>query len=203
MSKSGRPVGKRGKAQVFSNEDQAAIFASVNNGKNAERDSALLSLSFFLGLRVGEMAQINVSSIFDEEYNIRPALILGTDIETKGEKHRVIGLKGKSIRPHLLRYIAFLNKDTPTSPERPLFISQKKARYSSNTLSRHIKNIYTKAGFEDATSHSGRRSLITGLSGKVDINILRQLAGHTSIVTTQKYIDDNPALVSDALAEFT
>ena len=50
MSKVGRPAGKRGKAQVFSNEDQAAIFASINNGKNAERDCALIALSFFLGL---------------------------------------------------------------------------------------------------------------------------------------------------------
>ena len=41
-----------------------------------------------------------------------------------------------------------------------------------------------------ATSHSGRRTLLTELSSKgVGVRVLAEMAGHASIQTTQRYID--------------
>ena len=59
---------------------------------------------------------------------------------------------------------------------------------------------YKSAGFKDASSHSGRRSLITNLAyAGIDLNSIRQIAGHSSIATTQRYIDDNPYKIADIL----
>jgi integrase/recombinase XerD len=58
-------------------------------------------------------------------------------------------------------------------------------------------NIYRTAGFEGASSHSGRRTFITELASKgVSVRVLAELAGHNQLQTTQRYIDVNPQQMS-------
>jgi integrase/recombinase XerD len=53
-------------------------------------------------------------------------------------------------------------------------------------------NIYSSCGIKGASSHSGRRTFITNLASKsVSVRVLAELAGHSSIATTQRYIDVN------------
>lgn len=45
---------------------------------------------------------------------------------------------------------------------------------------------------EGASSHTGRRSMITRLAAKgVGVRVLAELAGHSSIAITQRYVDVN------------
>jgi integrase len=61
-------------------------------------------------------------------------------------------------------------------------------------------NIYFGAGFENASSHSGRRTFITEFASKgVSVRVLAELAGHSRIQTTQRYIDVNPQQMSAAV----
>jgi len=201
----GRPTGKKGKAMVFTEKDQNLIFKVIKGGDlNAERNTAIVGLSFYLGLRVDEIAQLNVSHIYQDGALLK-TLTLTPDM-TKGDKFRTLALENKRLAPKLTAYVEYLKTKTATgelNPNAPLFISQKKVRYSSNTLSRLFKRIYETAGFDNATSHSGRRSLITQLSAKgVELNLLRQVAGHSSVQTTQRYVDDNPKMVADVLNNF-
>ena len=79
------------------------------------------------------------------------------------------------------------------SSNQPLFASQKGGAFSANTMTQLFLNIYRAAGFEGASSHSGRRTFITELASKgVSVRVLAELAGHSSIQTTQRYIDVNP-----------
>jgi integrase/recombinase XerD len=74
----------------------------------------------------------------------------------------------------------------------PLFISQKDTAFSANTMCQLIIHIYQQAQLTGATSHSGRRSFITNLAAKgVSVRVLAELAAHSSISTTQRYIDIN------------
>lgn len=51
-------------------------------------------------------------------------------------------------------------------------------------------NIFTECGIEGASSHSGRRSLLTNLATKgVGMRVLAEIAGHSSIAITQRYVD--------------
>jgi len=82
----------------------------------------------------------------------------------------------------------------------PLFASQKGGAFSANTMTQLFLNIYRAAGFENASSHSGRRTFITELASKgVSVRVLAELAGHSSIQTTQGYIDVNPQQISAAV----
>ncbi|AUJ65140.1 integrase [Aestuarium zhoushanense] len=49
-------------------------------------------------------------------------------------------------------------------------------------------------------SHSGRRTFITKLANSgVNVRVLAALAGHRSIVTTQRYIDVNEVQLARAV----
>jgi integrase/recombinase XerD len=67
-------------------------------------------------------------------------------------------------------------------------------------MSRAINIMYQKAGLIKASSHTGRRSLITKLAYKgIDIYTIMRIAGHRSITTTQGYIQDDPNRIDQAL----
>ena len=55
-------------------------------------------------------------------------------------------------------------------------------------------------GLKDASSHSGQRTYITRLANKgVGVRLLAELAGHSHISTTQRYIDVNSDQLSQAV----
>ena len=61
-------------------------------------------------------------------------------------------------------------------------------------------DIYIAAGIEGASSHSGRRSLLTSLASKgVSVRVLQEIAGHSSLSITQKCIDVNDNQIQSAL----
>jgi integrase/recombinase XerD len=60
--------------------------------------------------------------------------------------------------------------------------------------------MYRDAGIVGASSHSGRRGFITNLANKgVSVRVLMDLAGHSSLGVTQRYIQSNPALMRNAV----
>ncbi|MFT7228236.1 MAG: integrase/recombinase XerD [Methylophilaceae bacterium] len=97
---------------------------------------------------------------------------------------------GDRLRKEISLYVATLNKLDAT---KPLIASQKSRNgFSANSLSQEFKKLCTRTGITGATSHSGRRSFITTLANKgISVRVLQLLAGHSSIATTQHYIDVN------------
>jgi site-specific recombinase XerD len=82
----------------------------------------------------------------------------------------------------------------------PLFCTQKRSGFSANTLCQTVNLIYARAGLNGATSHSGRRTLITTLAQKgVGVRVLAAIAGHRDIRVTQAYIDVNDAMMRAAV----
>lgn len=198
--KSGRPEGKTGKAEVFGEKELKNIVRMVNSGNNPERNRAIVIVSHYLGLRAKEIAALKVKDVYDG-YAIKKVLRLIASY-TKGAKHRDVSLENKAVIKALSDYIQHrLKTDGATlNIEAPLFRSQKGSRFSANAMARVLKNIYIDAGYPEASSHSGRRSLITKLAyAGIDVNSIRQVAGHSSISTTQLYIDDNPHKIADIL----
>jgi integrase/recombinase XerD len=83
-----------------------------------------------------------------------------------------------------------------------LFASQKGGAMTPSSMARFLKNLYCEAGVPGASSHSGRRTLITRLAERgVDLKAIAQIAGHTSIRTTALYVESNPRRLARILQD--
>lgn len=153
-------------------------------------------------MRAKELAALKIGDVVEGvQHTVKPTLRL-IAAYTKGAKHRDISLANDKVKKAIQQLIAErLEEDGLVfSLEAPLFRSQRQVAFSANTMARLLSHLYTEAGFAKATSHSGRRSLITQLAyAGYDLNSVRQIAGHASISTTQRYIDDNPHKIADIL----
>ena len=195
----GRPKHTTGQAITLTDKELKRVESVIASNNHSIRNQALLTLSFKLGLRIKELASLTIEDVY-QDGNIKLTLHLTSD-KTKGEKHRDIALTNPKVITDLLTLIKQRqSEDVIFTPIAPLFKSQKGSRFSPNALSRVLKDIYVTAGLDKASSHSGRRTLITKLAEtNIDINSIRQIAGHTSLNTTMRYIQSNPNKLADIL----
>ncbi|MGC2122474.1 MAG: tyrosine-type recombinase/integrase, partial [Xanthobacteraceae bacterium] len=83
-----------------------------------------------------------------------------------------------------------------------LFPSQKRGHMTACSMARFLKVVYREAGVAGASSHSGRRTLITGLAERgIDLKAIAQIAGHARGRTTAVYVDSKPARLARILKE--
>jgi integrase/recombinase XerD len=83
-----------------------------------------------------------------------------------------------------------------------LLRSQKGGNLSPSSMARFLKCLYREAGLPTASSHSGRRTLITSLAERgIDLKAISAIAGHSSVSTTAQYVEANPRRLSRILQE--
>jgi integrase len=83
-----------------------------------------------------------------------------------------------------------------------VFITQKGGAYSPNTLQEHMALMLKDwTGIEKASSHSGRRTLITDVihKQKKSVKIAQKIAGHVNPSTTIIYEEPPEEEIADAL----
>lgn len=185
---------KEGKAKVLTKNELHRIIKIVSTKNHAKRNIALLYVSFGLGLRVKEIASLNINHIMNKNKTFHEVINL-TSSMTKGDNQRHVYLTNPKIKKALQVYLNEREKIDvmPLHPCAPLFRSQKKQRFSPNALQQVFSNLYKQAGIIGASSHSGRRTFATRLiENGVDIKAVSRLMGHRSISMTAKYVEDNP-----------
>jgi tyrosine recombinase XerC len=151
-----------------------------------KRDRAILELFYATGIRLNELAGLNIGSVNPQEKLLR---VLG-----KGNKERIVPF-GKPAKNALESY---LNKrgDSWVSPqETPLFTGRGEKRIARRTIQQRV-NIYLKAvlgGRTGASPHTLRHTFGTHLlENDADIRSIQELLGHSSISSTQIYTKVNP-----------
>lgn len=113
-------------------------------------------------------------------------------LQKKGGKTRELPLVDDKLIAALHRYLLLRSSETTKlRPNDPLILSQKGGPYSPNTLQDHIAKMYKKwAGVDRASSHSGRRTLITKvIRDHNSIKAAQKIAGHKDPATTIIYHD--------------
>lgn len=182
-------------AQVLSDKDCKRVLAQVAKSAFPARNRCAMQLSWLAGMRVGEIAALNVGDVVHEDGRVRDQIQL-TALQTKGSKARTVLLNAQA-KSELGVYLATLRKPTAAAP---LFLSRVGKRFSANSLCQVFLRIYDDAGLDRATSHSGRRTFITTLAHRgVNVRVLAELAGHRSIATTQRYIELNENVLRAAV----
>jgi site-specific recombinase XerD len=152
----------------------------VKNIINAEDDlqnKLMLVLMFTTGIRRSEVINIKISDIKNNKIIIHG----------KGDKERELPLHTKVL--NLLHEYLKRNKNEY------LFVSHRGAhRLTSQSVMDRLKDAATKAGIDaerikKITPHKIRHSVAsTLLSNGVDLMTIKELLGHSSLTTTQKYM---------------
>ncbi len=118
-------------------------------------------------------------------------------------KSRDLPMVDSSLRESLEAYLKRrIEKGEKLKPSSPLFITQKGGCYSPNTLQEHMALILREwAGIEKASSHSGRRSLITNVihKQKKSVKVAQKIAGHVNPSTTLIYEEPPEDVLEEAL----
>ena len=157
------------------------------DGNNKIRDYAIITLFLNCGLRLSELAGINVRDVKGDTLTV-----IG-----KGNKERTIYLNNACLDA-IDNYLK--NERPKTGIKAPdqnaMFISRNLRRISVKTI-QHIVKMHLKAAGLDETKYSVHKLRHTAATlmykhGHVDVRILQEILGHTNLSTTQIYthLDD-------------
>jgi integrase/recombinase XerD len=183
-------------AKVPTDIEMKRLLAVIANGRHAGRNRIALALSFYAGMRVGEIASLKATDVFDDAGNVRDAIRLHAE-NTKANEARAVFVSVR-LRKEIMLYVA----DAGDAGDRdgPLLLTQKRTAFSANTLCQLFGQLYKQAGIDGASSHSGRRSFISKLAHNgVSPKVIMTLAGHKHMTTTQRYIDVNDEMMRRAV----
>lgn len=189
------------KAKTLTQEQFDRVIAEIETEPYAERNSAIMHLSFYAGLRAQEIAGLQWKrNILDQEGNISDVIHITRDIG-KRSKDRMIPTAA-ALRKALNAlysvdrglYVILPIYDRALSSERA---AEMPNQVHPNTLAQYMRRTYQRVGYNGCTSHSGRRTFITGLARRCNLEKgslrdVQLLAGHTSIETTAGYIEESP-----------
>jgi len=148
------------------------------------RDLAILEVLYSCGLRVSELAGLNLDSVDLEQRLVR---VLG-----KGNKERVVPI-GRHAVAALKIYLeatqSLRRKKTRGTPISALFLNCRGGRLSTRSMGKLVKRYGRQSGLmTDISPHALRHSFATHLlDGGADLRSVQELLGHVSLSTTQKY----------------
>ncbi|WP_152206590.1 site-specific integrase [Marinobacter changyiensis] len=120
-------------------------------------------------------------------------------------KSRDLPMNDGALRAAIEEYLSIrLAKNPSVKKSDPLFLTQKGGPYSPNTLQEHLSLMQRQwAGIERASSHSGRRTLMTNIihGQKKSVKVAQKIAGHVSASTTLIYEEPPEESLKDALQQ--
>ena len=140
-----------------------------------ERDSAILELFYSTGLRLAELASLNVENIDSVNHTLR--------VTGKGSKERLIPI-GSHAMLAMQKY-----RSSAAVHQGPLFLSKLRKRLSTRSLNTILKKYLALSTIPfNVTPHKLRHSFATHLLDHgADLRSVQALLGHASLSTTQIY----------------
>jgi integrase len=169
----------------------------ADNSKTPERDDLMFLLSYHGGLRASEISKIDLDAMLDTEGNPLNKIIIDCRVGKKG-RGRTVPMT-PFLTDSLLRFIRRYPDATYVAISR----YRGGVRMSPDAVKVYMRDIYLRAGFVGASSHSGRRTYITNLARRISnfggsIRDVQLMAGHADLRTTEGYVEANPAVFAAA-----
>ncbi len=147
------------------------------------RDRAILETLYSTGMRVSELAALNMDDVdfLGEVIHVRG----------KGKKERITPISSTALRI-IQHYIEFRNKRAQSNQNfesRVLFVNKHGTRLSTRSVRRKMDKYLKIAGLDPSISpHTLRHSFATHmLNNGADLRSVQELLGHQSLSTTQIY----------------
>jgi integrase/recombinase XerD len=179
-------------------EEINQIILAIDLSKpEGERNRAILETMYSCGLRVSELVNLRLSSIYPELGFIK---VIG-----KGDKERLVpigntALKFIGIYRNQVRVHAQIKKGF----EDFLFLNRRGTGLTRQMIFILLKDLVREAGIRKTVSpHTFRHSFATHLvEGGADLRAVQEMLGHESITTTEIYTHLDSAYLRETLQKF-
>ena len=157
------------------------------------RDQTIFYFSVKCGLRAKEIAFLKWAMVMEADGSVGDYLHLPNS-SSKGRSGRIVPLH-RDLKKNLLDMLEIHRAFEGFEPSIASIIRTER---SNSTSPQSIVNMfhrwYERLGLVGCSSHSGRRTFITETSKKISIvggslRDIQMMAGHSSLQTTQRYIE--------------
>nr|WP_315424397.1 site-specific tyrosine recombinase XerD [uncultured Pedobacter sp.] len=176
------------------NELIAAIDASKPEGM---RNKAIMEVLYGCGLRVTELTELRISSLFPQIEFIK---VIG-----KGNKERLVPIGGVALKL-LDIYIkeVRVHANIKKGHEDFIFLNRSGAKLSRISIFNLIKSLAISTGLKKTISpHTLRHSFATHLiEGGADLRAVQEMLGHSSITTTEIYTHIDRDYLREVITQF-
>jgi integrase/recombinase XerC len=155
-----------------------------DNSISGLRDHAMLELFYSSGLRLSELAGLNVT-----DFDFNQALV---KLRGKGKKERIVPVGREALQAieEYIKVTADVRKGNDDDVfKNPLFLNVRGKRITTRSIARIVDATTMKSGIGRKISpHALRHSFATHLlNAGADLRSIQELLGHESLSTTQKY----------------
>ncbi len=173
-------------AKILTDTQLWRLLTYASTTLHPERDQVIVLLSVKAGLRAGEIAHLTWDMVLD------PSGEIGSVIELRDKAAKKRNGRLIPIHPDLQDALGWWKMRT--LPQGPVVRSARGGHMHPVSIVNWFKKAYRAVGLVGCSSHSGRRTFITRAARLVhqaggSLRDVQLLAGHRSIVTTQRYID--------------
>jgi integrase/recombinase XerD len=173
------------------NRNQISVVRSfLKDRRNALRNDTIFLLSFKAGLRAKEIANLRWIHVVKSDGSLDDTLRL-PNIASKGRSGREIPLHRE-----IVENLEKLREERGSrfNVEDYVIRTVRSTRTSPQVIVNFFQNLYGTLGLVGCSSHSGRRTFITECARKISsvggsLRDVQVLAGHSSLQTTQRYIE--------------
>lgn len=186
------PKLKKALPKYLSLEESIQLLESID-GRDKERDYAIITLFLNCGLRLSELCSLNYSDIKTD----------GTMTVTgKGNKERTIYLNDMCVNA-VKEYMKVRPVDG-VKDKHALFLSNRKSRISPKTVQHIVEKFIEKSGLGDRgySTHKLRHTAATLMyqKGGVDVLLIKDILGHENLATTEIYTHIVDEQLKDAVS---
>ncbi len=179
-------IGKQ--AKILNRSQVEAVLNHINGRRYGLRNQVIFLLSIRAGLRAKEIAALRWSMIVGADGEVGEYIHLTNDA-SKGMSGRIIPIN-RQLRAKIIELF-----DTgDIEPSAHVIRTERSAHTSAQAIVNLFQRWYRDLGLVGCSSHSGRRTFITNAARKIStvggsLRDVQHLAGHSSLQTTQRYIE--------------
>jgi integrase/recombinase XerD len=192
------PKLRRALPDFLSVEEINRIILAIDLSKpEGERNRAILETMYSCGLRVSELVNLRLSSLYPDLGFIK---VIG-----KGDKERLVPIGNTALKfIGIYRGQVRVHMPVKKGNEDVLFLNRRGAGLTRQMIFILLKDLVREAGINKTVSpHTFRHSFATHLvEGGADLRAVQEMLGHESITTTEIYTHLDRAFLRETLQKY-
>lgn len=178
-------------AKFLTKAQTAAVLAYLGTQRHPERNRVIFLLSVRAGLRAKEISRVTWAMITTSDGELADDIALQDSASKRTSGRRI------PISKELRRALEVWKAQARYTGAGDTVVQTERSRVTSAQVVVNLfRRWYSAMGLEGCSSHSGRRTFITNAARRIStvggsLRDVQALAGHSSLATTQRYIEIN------------